>query len=105
MLTFDIDGVSGALNVDPESARFPGLMSVREYGPSVGVPRILELLAERGFVYDSRLMGNDIPYLVDAGRRRIVEVPTHWELDDVAYFNYAPSLGIRQFMATPNHVY
>ena len=48
VLTFDIDGVSGALNVDPESARFPGLMSVREYGPSVGVPRILELLDELG---------------------------------------------------------
>ena len=48
VLTFDIDGVSGALNVDPESARFPGLMSVREYGPSVGVPRILDLLDELG---------------------------------------------------------
>jgi hypothetical protein len=26
-------------------------------------------------------------------------------MDDVAYFNYAPSLGVRQFMATPDHVY
>ena len=50
-------------------------------------------------------MGNDIPYLVDAGLRRIVEVPTHWEMNDVSYFNYAPPLGIRQFMATPDHVY
>ena len=190
VLTFDIDGVSGAINVDPESVKRPGLLSVREYGPSVGVPRILDmldelevpatfftpgyvaetheemvreivrrghetahhgymheppatlsreeeiavldrgsdilerlsgrcpagyrapaaelsehtlgLLAERGFAYDSSLMGNDIPYALDAG---IVEVPTHWELNDVSYFNYAPQLGIRQFMATPEHVY
>ena len=46
VLTFDIDGVSGAINVDPESAKRPGLMSVREYGPSVGVPRILDMLDE-----------------------------------------------------------
>ena len=46
VLTFDIDGVSGAINVDPESARRPGLLSVREYGPSVGVPRILDMLDE-----------------------------------------------------------
>ena len=193
VLTFDIDGVSGAINVDPESVNRPGLLSVREYGPSVGVPRILDLLdeletpatfftpgyvaethedmvreitrrghetahhgymheppatlsrdeeirvldrgsdilerlagrrpvgyrapaaelsahtlallAERGFAYDSSLMENDVPYLVDAGAGSIVEVPTHWELNDVSYFNYAPQLGIRQYMATPEHVY
>ena len=193
MLTFDIDGVSGAINQNPDAASLPGLMSLREYGPSVAVPRILELLeeygllasfyvpgyvaehheelvrlivergheiahhgymheppnalsrereaeildsgsailervtgqrpkgyrapgaelsehtitllAERGFTYDSTLMGDDVPYLVDGGGCQLVEIPFHWEMDDVAYFNYAPSLGIRQFMATPEHVY
>ena len=193
IMTFDVDGVSGALNQDPDSGRFPGLMSLREYGPTVAMPRILELLerhgipasfyipgyvaetheemvrqiaergheiahhgymheppntlskereaeildrgsdvieritgkrpkgyrapgaelsehsvallAERGFTYDSSLMGDDVPYLIDGGGHQIVEVPLHWEMDDVAYFNYAPSLQIRQFMATPDHVY
>lgn len=193
VLSFDIDGVSGAINVNPDSIKFPGLMSVREYGPSVGAPRILDmldefkvpatffvpgyvaethedlvreiskrghevahhgymheppnslsqqqecevldkgsdilegitgyrpvgyrapfgelsedslrLLSERGFLYDSTLMENDIPYLVDAGNKQMVVIPTHWELNDVSYFNYAPSLGIRHFMATPDHVY
>ena len=192
VLTFDIDGVAGAINVDPESANRPGLLSVREYGPSVGVPRILdmldeldapatfftpgyvaetheemvreivrrghetahhgymheppatlsvdeeiavldrgsdilerlagrrpdgyrapaaelsvhtlELLVERGFTYDASLMGDDVPYVLDVGDDTIVEVPTHWELNDVSYFNYAPQLGIRQYMATPEHV-
>jgi len=193
MLTFDIDGVSGAINVEPKSAGFPGLMSLREYGPSVAIYRILDmldetgvpasfyvpgfvaethedmvkevsrrgheiahhgymheppltlsrdeeatiidrgvsilenitgkrprgyrapgaeisentldLLAERDFIYDSSLMGDDVPYLVDANGTEMVEIPFHWEMDDVAYFNYGPSLGLRQFMATPQHVY
>ncbi len=193
MLSFDVDGVSGAINQNPDSARLPSFMSAREYGPSVAAPRILELLdeydikasfyipgyvaethqdlvlniqqrgheighhgymheppatltreqeaavldrgsdileritgetplgyrspswelsedsldllAERNFVYDSSLMGNDIPYKVYANGRELVEVPVHWELDDVPYFNYSPALGARNVMADPEHVY
>jgi peptidoglycan/xylan/chitin deacetylase (PgdA/CDA1 family) len=39
----------------------------------------LDLLLERGFTYDASLMGDDIPYLVG---RRLVEIPSHWGLDD-----------------------
>ena len=193
MLGFDIDGVSSAINRDPASANLPSLMSMREYGPSVATPRILdvldsqdisasfyipgyvaetheglvreivdrghevahhgymheppatltkeqeadvldrgieilsrltgsapagyrspswelsehslELLADRGFTYDSSLMGDDVPYLVPVDDRMIVEIPVHWELDDAPYFNYAPSLGARPVMASPGHVY
>ena len=193
MLGFDVDGVSGAINRDPDSARLPSLMSMREYGPSVATARILRLLedyrikasfyipgyvaetheplvldikerghevahhgymheppatlskeqeeevldrgiaileritgdrpkgyrspswelsehslsllAERGFTYDSSLMGDDIPYVVDANGRDLVEIPVHWELDDAPYFSYAPSLGPRSLMASPEHVY
>ncbi len=193
MLSFDVDGVSGAINQNPDSARLPSFMSMREYGPSVATPRILDmlddygikasfyipgyvaethedlvrdiqrrgheighhgymheppatltraqeiavldkgsailsritgerplgyrspswelsedslaLLADRGFIYDSSLMGNDIPYRVDADGRDIVEVPVHWELDDVPYFNYAPAMGMRNVMADPEQVY
>jgi peptidoglycan/xylan/chitin deacetylase (PgdA/CDA1 family) len=193
MLTFDIDGVSGALNRRPDSASLPSFMSAREYGPSVAMPRILdmldaygikasfyipgyvaethvdlvkdvfarghevahhgyiheppatltrqqeeavldkgieilhgitgerpngyrspswelsehslELLADRGFLYDSSLMGDDAPYFVDAGGKRLVEVPVHWELDDAPYYNYWPALGIVNTMASPQQVY
>ena len=192
-LGFDVDGVSGAINQNPEAARLPSLMSMREYGPSVATPRILDLLdgydikasfyipgyvaathpklvlaiksrgheiahhgymheppstlprereeevldrgsaiieritgdrpvgyrspswelsehslsllASRGFLYDSSLMGNDIPYAVDADGRQLVEIPVHWELDDFPYFNFTPSLGARNVMASPEHVY
>ena len=192
-LTFDVDGVSGAINQNPDSARLPSLMSAREYGPSVAAPRILDLLdrhgvkatffipgyvaethealtrdiharghevahhgymheppatltagqeaavldrgiaaleritgeaplgyrspswelsdrslpllAERGFVYDSSLMGDDVPYRTDADGQDIVELPVSWELDDAPYFNYAPALGLRQVAASPDAVY
>ena len=44
MLGFDVDGVSGAINQNPDSAKLPSFMSMREYGPSVGTPRILDML-------------------------------------------------------------
>ncbi len=193
MLGFDVDGVSGAINRNPDSARMPSVMSMREYGPSVATPRILDLLddhgikasfyipgyivetheelvlkikergheiahhgymheppatlsreeeaevldkginiiervtgerpvgyrspswelsedslsllAERDFLYDTSLMGDDAPYLVDADGREMVEIPVNWELDDAPYFSFAPSLGSRMLMASPEHVY
>ena len=193
MLGFDVDGASSAINRNPDSANLPSLMSMREYGPSVATPRILdllerrgipasfyipgyvaethedltreiharghevahhgymheppatlsrtqeadvldrgieilerltgerprgyrspswelsehslELLADRGFLYDSSLMGDDVPYLVHVDERTIVEIPVQWELDDAPYFNYAPSLDMRPVMASPSHVY
>jgi hypothetical protein len=47
-LTFDVDAESVMLAADPSHAQRPSLMSHQRYGPSVGVPRILRILAERG---------------------------------------------------------
>ena len=192
-LGFDVDGVSGAINRNPKTRNLPSLMSMREYGPSVAMPRILDLLDDygikasffvpgfiaethieliedlvlrgheighhgymheppatlnkeeeaevldrgtailkkitgnvpagyrspswelsnnslqllhdRGFEYDSSLMGNDIPYIVNAGSGSIVEVPIHWELDDHPFFNYSPYLGQTNVAASPRHVF
>ena len=43
-LGFDIDGVSSWIGRDPSLAERPGLLSMAEYGPKRGVPRILNLL-------------------------------------------------------------
>ncbi|MBI4200752.1 MAG: polysaccharide deacetylase [Chloroflexi bacterium] len=194
MLTFDEDGVSGWLRRDPQLANHPSLISMGEFGPTVGTPRILELLGrygirasffipgyvaenhpdmvrevvrqghevghhgymheapsslgpgedegaildkgtrilqeltgqrplgyrspswelsersldlltERGFIYDSSLMGNDIPYFVPTSRGRLVELPVHWSLDDAPYYTYAAVLGRTAPMASPQDVY
>jgi peptidoglycan/xylan/chitin deacetylase (PgdA/CDA1 family) len=44
--------------------------------------RSAELLADRGFDYDASLMGDDQPYLLQTGDKTLVELPSHWGLDD-----------------------
>src|SRR4051794_14343919 len=44
MLCFDVDGETTALSEDPALARRRTLMSQCEYGPRIGVPRLLGLL-------------------------------------------------------------
>ncbi len=71
----------------------------------------LDLLLERGFAYDASLMGDDVPYLLEsrATGERLVELPSHWGLDDWPQFvqsmdlDYmmpirAPSDGFRIFV-------
>ncbi len=42
----------------------------------------LDLLLEEGFTYDASLMGDDVPYLIQSDLGDLVELPTHWGLDD-----------------------
>ncbi len=63
----------------------------------------LELMVERGFRYDSSLMGSDAPYWVSAGASALVELPIHWALDDYPYFVFAPTDG-RRLQAAPEQV-
>jgi peptidoglycan/xylan/chitin deacetylase (PgdA/CDA1 family) len=53
-------------------------------------PTTLAALAERGFAWDSSLMGDDRPYRLPAGRRALVELPVHWSLDDAPFFAGSP---------------
>lgn len=41
-----------------------------------------DLLIEEGFAYDASLMGDDVPYLLRAGTGELVELPSHWGMDD-----------------------
>jgi len=44
----------------------------------------IDLLLERGFVYDASLMGDDIPYVIKSrvDGRTLIELPAHWGVDD-----------------------
>jgi peptidoglycan/xylan/chitin deacetylase (PgdA/CDA1 family) len=59
-------------------------------------PTTPELLKRHGIVYDSSLMGDDEPYLIDAGEKdRLVEIPVSWINDDWPQFGFSgmPPLG------------
>ena len=62
----------------------------------------LEFIAERGFVYDSSLMGHYAPYFVDTPKGRLVEIPNDWALGDAHYYAFNRGAGS---MNTPEDVY
>ena len=43
------------------------------------------LVAEYGLLYDSSLMDDDRPYVIEVGDRKIAELPPHWSLDETAH--------------------
>ncbi|MEH7303806.1 polysaccharide deacetylase family protein [Neobacillus drentensis] len=48
-----------------------------------------QLLVKHGFVFDSSLMGNDVPYLVPVDQSKLLELPVTWMLDDWEQFAYS----------------
>ena len=41
-----------------------------------------DLLVQEGFAYDASLMGDDVPYVIRTETGQLVELPSHWGLDD-----------------------
>ncbi len=55
-------------------------------------PGTPDLLKRYGFRYDTSLMGDDIPYLVDTPSGDLLELPIQWILDDFPH--YTTQVGI-----------
>lgn len=77
----------------------------------------VDLLLERGFIYDSSMMADDFqPYRARSGDRvdehgfypgdltSLIEMPVAWELDDFAYFSFL-SKPIFSTLRSPEDVY
>ncbi len=58
-------------------------------------------LLDEGFLYDSSLFGDDVPYLVGDDERTMVELPTDITLDDWTQFACLPDFGYMLPIATP----
>jgi peptidoglycan/xylan/chitin deacetylase (PgdA/CDA1 family) len=61
----------------------------------------LDLLIDAGFDYDSSLMGNDIPHLIQGTRGQLVELPTDWTLDDWPYYMHNKDFGFVMPISAP----
>jgi peptidoglycan/xylan/chitin deacetylase (PgdA/CDA1 family) len=61
------------------------------------------LLVERGFQYDSSLMADDVPYLVQAAGGDFVELPTHWGVDDWPQYVQSMDLDYMMPIRSPSH--
>ena len=65
------------------------------------------LLKRYGFRYDSSLMGDDEPYLIDAGANgeKLLEIPIQWMNDDWAYFGFSSIPALGNGIASPQAVF
>jgi len=61
-----------------------------------------DLLKRHGFLYDSSLMGNDVPYDVPTAQGPLTEVPVQWLLDDAPLFRHV--YGATNAIADPGRV-
>lgn len=94
---WELDREEEAEHLDRAIAAYERLLGVRpeEYGwnsrsfPSV---HTRDLLAERGFLYDSDSCNDDLPYVVVASGRRILVVPYSKTLNDSRYL-VSPGFG------------
>jgi peptidoglycan-N-acetylglucosamine deacetylase len=66
---------------------------------NLGTPALLK---EHGFLYDSSLMGNDIPYWLETPHGRLAELPIQWLLDDAPLFRHV--YGATNAIADPDRV-
>lgn len=47
------------------------------------------LLVEEGFLYDASLMGDDVPYILRGDKGDIIELPSHWGMDDWPQYTHS----------------
>ncbi|HSD03104.1 MAG TPA: polysaccharide deacetylase [Gaiellales bacterium] len=62
------------------------------------------ILSEFGFAWDSSLMDDDRPYLLDTGTSLLAELPVHWMLDDWEQYAYLPEPNIGAVIESPAKV-
>jgi peptidoglycan/xylan/chitin deacetylase (PgdA/CDA1 family) len=63
-----------------------------------------ELLAEHGFRFDSSLMDDDRPYLLETPAGRLAELPVHWMLDDWEQYAFLPEPDVGSVIESPAKV-
>jgi peptidoglycan-N-acetylglucosamine deacetylase len=62
------------------------------------------LVAEYGLLYDSSLMDDDRPYLLETPAGPVVELPVHWSLDDWQQYAYLPRPPFKTPIESPRKV-
>jgi peptidoglycan/xylan/chitin deacetylase (PgdA/CDA1 family) len=63
--------------------------------------RSTDLLLEEGIQYDASLMGDDVPYLVEGSRASLLELPSHWGMDDWPPFMHSTEFGFQMSIQAP----
>jgi peptidoglycan/xylan/chitin deacetylase (PgdA/CDA1 family) len=65
----------------------------------------VQLVAQHGLRYDSSMMGDDRPYLLNQGDASVVELPVHWSLDDWEQYAFLPEPHVGAVIEAPSKVF
>jgi peptidoglycan/xylan/chitin deacetylase (PgdA/CDA1 family) len=61
-----------------------------------------DLLCQEGFLYDSSLMGDDVPYILKTKLGEVLELPSHWALDDWPHYTHSLELNYLMPIKAPD---
>jgi peptidoglycan/xylan/chitin deacetylase (PgdA/CDA1 family) len=64
-----------------------------------------DLLAEEGFLYDATLMADDVPYVMASRAGEVIELPSHWALDDWPQFAHNIELQYTMTIRSPDEAF
>ena len=60
-----------------------------------------DLLIAEGFLYDASLMGDDVPYVLKTDHGELIELPSHWGLDDWPPYVHSMDLDFQMQIMSP----
>jgi peptidoglycan/xylan/chitin deacetylase (PgdA/CDA1 family) len=84
--------------------RFTGKRPVGYRAPAYKFSKnSLDLLLAEGFRYDASLMVDEIPYLLSDGRNSLVELPSHYAMDDWAHYMVGRDFNYMMPIKAPSH--
>ena len=82
----------GAFLREPEKTHRPGAAGLSRADGFV-LEYTTEFLTDLGFLYDSTLKSDDVPYVVqDQKGNQLIEMPPMWSLDDWPHYVHSPDL-------------
>lgn len=64
--------------------------------------QVIDLMIAHGMQYDSSLMADDIPYLLETAEGALWEMPVHWGTDDWPPFAHYDEIGYMMPVASPS---
>ena len=61
-----------------------------------------EILTENGFLYDASLMGDEVPYILKTSKGTLIELPSHWAMDDWPHYTHSPEMNYLMPIKSPD---
>ena len=62
----------------------------------------LDYMIDQGMIYDASLMADDVPYIIKSDKGQVIELPSHWAMDDWPHFTHAPDMHYMMPIKSPD---